>query len=82
MPVYCQNCGKENYDPGGDLSSLRCGYCNKGPLARVPKESIEGGEVIGAGIGAAIGAGLGGPVGAVIGALTGYFLGREGAKRS
>ena len=81
MSVYCLKCGKENRDPGGNLTGLRCGLCGKGPLARVPKENVEGGGIIGAGIGAAVGAGLGGPVGAIIGALAGFFLGQEAGKR-
>jgi hypothetical protein len=81
MPVFCQNCGKENKDPGGNLQGYHCGFCGKGPLKRVPKEHVEGGGIIGAGIGAALGAGVGGPVGAIIGALFGYFLGEEAGKR-
>ena len=82
MPVYCQKCGKESRDPGGDLSPYHCGHCNEGPLARVPKARVEGGKIVGAGIGAAFGAGVGGPVGAIIGAALGFLLGREAGKRS
>jgi len=82
MAVYCQNCGKEVNDPGGDLKHYRCGHCKVGNLARVPKGRVESGGTIGAGIGAAIGAGVGGPVGAVVGALVGFFLGQEAGKKS
>lgn len=81
MSVYCQNCGRENRDPGTDLYEFTCGYCGKGPLSRVPKDHVEGGGIVGAGIGAAMGAGIGGPVGAVVGAFIGFFLGQEAGKR-
>lgn len=82
MAVFCQNCGKELKDPGGDLKNYNCGNCGKGPLARLPKGRVEGGEVVGAAIGAAIGAGVGGPIGAVIGALLGYKIGLNAGKKT
>lgn len=76
MPVYCRKCGKENHDPGGNLSFHKCKFCN-GTLFR----SGGGGRVAGAGIGAAIGAGVGGPIGAIVGAFVGFFIGDEVDKK-
>ena len=80
MPVYCQNCGRELNDPGGDLNQYTCSHCGSNRLVRVPKKS-EGGAIVGAGIGAAVGAGIGGPVGAIIGAGLGYFIGKKAVEQ-
>jgi len=77
MPLYCQNCGAENNDPGGDPAFLHCGNCGKGPLIRETRTGSNAGGVIGAGIGAAIGAGVAGPAGAVVGALIGFLFGNS-----
>jgi len=77
MAVICKHCGKENNDPGGELSQFHCGHCGHGPLVRITQEEQKAGKVVGAGVGAAIGAGLGGPIGAVLGALIGFALGQK-----
>lgn len=82
MAVICKHCGKENKDPGGDLTHFHCGHCGKGPLVRITQERQKTGKVVGAGLGAAIGAGIGGPIGAIVGAFIGYAVGDKADEES
>jgi hypothetical protein len=82
MTVICKHCGKENTDPGGDLSTYRCGHCQKGPLIRITQEPEKAGKIVGSGLGAAVGAGIAGPIGAIVGALIGFAIGNKADEES
>lgn len=79
--LICKNCGRQNTDPGGDLSKYRCGHCQGGPLVRPNQPPASAETVVASGVCAAIGAGVGGPLGAVVGALIGYAIGDSSNKR-
>lgn len=76
MRVVCTTCGRDNTDPGGDLSEYRCGACGSPTLVRVtpPPVNRNSDALAGLVIGGALGAALGGPIGAVLGGVVGAIL--------
>lgn len=84
MPVFCQNCGTENTDPGGPVEPYHCGRCGHRALVRIPefsapKNATSTDTVLAAILGAGIGGSIAGPAGALVGGLIGAVI--SGSKK-